>query len=91
MSNINFVEKDLSEKMNKLNINGSDTILRNIGNKIINTDDINELDYLLNNLSLSDNISKEDKKIIFYWVGLQIDSINKKLMEKEKSQICLAF
>ena len=58
--------------------------LSDIDKKIKNTSDIDVLDDLLNNLSLSDKVTKECKKIIYYWVGLQIDTINKKLIEKEQ-------
>lgn len=58
--------------------------LSDIDKKIKNTSDIDVLDDLLNNLSLSDKVPNEYKKIIYYWVGLQIDTINKKLIEKEQ-------
>lgn len=58
--------------------------LSDIDKKIKNTSDIDVLDDLLNNLSLSDKVTNEYKKIIYYWVGLQIDTINKKLIEKEQ-------
>ena len=58
--------------------------ISDIDKKIKNTEDIDELDDLLNNLTISENVPKEYKKIICYWVGLQIDTINKKLFEKEQ-------
>ena len=58
--------------------------LSDIDKKIKNTEDIDKLDDLLNNLTISENVPKEYKKIICYWVVLQIDIINKKLFEKEQ-------
>ena len=72
-----MTELDLIDNFQNMNIS-------DIGKKITKSNDIDELNNLLNDLTLSEKIPVECKKIIYYWVGLQIDTINKKLIEKEQ-------
>ena len=65
--------------------------LSDIANKIHGTDDIDELNCLVENLHISTKFNQEEKCKIFYWVFCQSDTINRKLLEKEKLSVGCVF
>ena len=73
----------LIEQFNKMS-------LSDISKSISDTNDIDELSNLIDNLAIT-NYSTIQKRQIMYWISLQTDTINKQLMNKETLQYGLAF
>ena len=62
-----------------------------VKNEINKEENIDNLTSMLNKVSLSDKIDNNFKNMIFYWVSLQVDSINRRVLDKETLQYGLAF
>ena len=65
--------------------------ISSIKDKIRKEENIDNLTNMLSKVSLSDKIDNNYKNMIFYWVSLQVDSINRRVLEKETLQYGLAF
>ena len=62
-----------------------------VKNEISKEENIDNLTSMLSKVSLSDKIDNNFKNMIFYWVSLQVDSINRRVLDKETLQYGLAF
>tara|TARA_B100000900_G_scaffold44495_1_gene33086 strand:+ start:488 stop:727 length:240 start_codon:yes stop_codon:yes gene_type:complete len=62
-----------------------------VKNEISKEENIDNLTSMLSKVSLSDKIDNNYKNMIFYWVSLQVDSINRRVLDKETLQYGLAF
>ena len=58
--------------------------IKEINTKIFNCTEIDQLDNLMKDLTISDKFSNSEKQNIIYWIFNQTETINRKLMEKEK-------